>query len=301
MFSKKIPTRFYFKQLGLASGIFFISIIIFLTTFNNISNKFTNNYLFWFSFLSGFLWVIGQLFQFIYYNRAPLSFVAPFSCASSLILTFIFSLSLDETSVNNIHHIIFSLISIGFILVGVFLMGYSQKEETSKTKNYKKYNVWITILIIVISSIFFQGLYIFPQLILKIQPSLPSDITTQFSQIFPTGLGMFVGSLICCFTIWIILAIKHKNHKRMYNPLLSKSTYLYIFVGFVHLSGTICNLFSVTYNGSVVANLFSQFSTVVSLFSGIFILKEKKNFSEWIFIISGLIIMITSLFLINAF
>lgn len=212
---------------------------------------------------SGLFWGIGQWLQFEAIDRSTVSQVMPISNGSQLVFTTLFAwIFLGEKYFGWTAFIVFICLTV--IIVGVALATKTSLNKKSDT-NKRVYFI-----------------IIFSSLSLACYVTIPNFFNIDSSLLFlPQSIGMLI--------IAFILNLRNKHNANAKNVLKNFSTgisWLVANVSLFYVSG---------YLGLGLAFTISQMCVLVSIFGGIFLLKDRKSEQEMRQVYMGSMLMVIGL------
>lgn len=248
------------QMFGIGAGASIIGLIAYFITGQN-----TTPAAFWFSFVCGALWCIGQIGQFISFKRIGVSNTIPLSTCFQLVGSSVLGvLLLGQWATPKAKLIGFGAL----ILVVIGSLLTSKKDQASDGKMSAK-----DILFLLCTT---AGYWVY-----SLFPNMPAVAGQPSEAIFlPETLGILFGSVLYCIFSGNIKAFKQKEQ------------YLNILGGLSWGIAALAYVFSAKDNGVNMAFIFSQLNVIIGTFGGIWILKEHKTKKEMTFTIAGILLMI---------
>lgn len=243
--------------LGMSIGAVIVGAIVAITNGMEL-----NVGTFFLAMLAGALWTIGQIGQFVSFTRMGVSSTIPLSTGfqlvgNSLIGVLIFG-EWAESSAR-----ILGVIALVLVVIGVI--------STSVSDNRVNNGITITnIGFLLVTTIGYWIYSSFPKMVSANGQNL----------ILPEMLGILVGALI------YMLATK-KSY-----ALAERTTWLNLFAGIAFGIGSLFYIYSVKANGVAAAFIYSQLSSIIATFGGIWLLKEAKTHREMLFTVLGLLLIV---------
>ncbi|WP_261805873.1 GRP family sugar transporter [Lapidilactobacillus luobeiensis] len=218
------------------------------------------------SLLSGFCWGLGQLFQFIALREGDVSVIMPFSSGSQLVFTTLASgLLLGEW--RGAANISLALLAVLLAVVGVVLISKSDQGKRIELKD---------LAIVLLSSLF-----------LCAYATITKFFKIPSAQIFlPQALGMLTISLGLFF-----LDKEQRTTHFVKTNLLTGLLWGIANFGLFYSANRI---------GMSLAYTISQFCLVITIFSGILVLKESKTRNELVHILIGIVLFILAITLLSS-
>jgi glucose uptake protein len=214
---------------------------------------------FFISLLSGVFWACGQYFQFLALEKAEVSKVMPVSVGTQLLfVTLASGFFLKEWT--DLTTVIFSIMALGVILTGVFLVTKTTHQQTGLTQQ---------VLLYLCCSSAFLMLYVTVTGLFQISGA---------QSFLPQAVGMFLGGSV--------ISLKSKQQlrfRKIIHNLGTGSTWV--------IANT--SLFAVSSSlGVGVTYSFSQMSLLVATYGSIILLKEQKVGREKQFVALGSLLYI---------
>lgn len=223
--------------------------------------------------LAGAFWVIGQIGQFIGYQKIGVSTTMPISTGLQLIGTSLIGVVLFgewSTSVEKIA----GLVGIVLLIIGITLTAFTENQEKQQ-----KDNLGLTLLVLVLTTIGFC-----------IYEAIPKGLASSGIAIFfPESLGMFVAAVLYLLFSRQTVAFKEKT------------SWKNILGGLIFSLAATSYIYSVHDNGVNSAFIASQLSVVISTLGGILVMHEKKTSRELIYTILGLILIVSGAVITSIF
>ncbi|ULQ58561.1 GRP family sugar transporter [Brucepastera parasyntrophica] len=228
--------------LGTTAGTLIIALALLVFTRHVISAR-----TFILSFLSGALWVVGQLGQYQAYTRLGVSGTMPVSTGlqltgTSLIGVFVFG------EWPGIQEKLIGFSALAIVIIGIYLTSLKRKTPVSKVD--KK-----SLLILVLTTLGYLAYSSIP----KITDRAGTAI------FFPQALGMFIAA-----NIYILFS----RQTPVYRAAVSWKNML---SGVLFSIGALAYILSAHLNGIATGFVLSQLCVVVSTIGGIVILREQKT------------------------
>ncbi len=240
----------------------FIAFGIFLSTliampFLNFSSAFS-----FYGFISGVMWVLGNLLTIISIRLIGLSKVAPIVGAAIILVSFLWGIFFFNEQLTST---ILALIGIILLILGLPLI-VSGREEKSNSSNK-------AIIYSLIAGIIF-GSYITPLKLSALQP---------MEYIFSMALGILVtGGVVYLLSLYT--RKQKSNYEKMLNGLLS---------GVLWSVGNLASLFAINLLGLSIGLPLTQMQLLVAVSWGIFYFKEVSDKRIIIKIILGAILLVS--------
>lgn len=252
---KKIKGNPANEILGTGIGALIIGIISIIFVTDKISMQ-----AFIISFVSGLFWVVGQIGQYISFNKIGVSKTMPLSTGLQLIGTSLIGVIFFNEWPGLINRII------GFLVILLIIVGavLTTRGEGSKSGAIKE-----GVILLATTSI---GYWVYS--------AIPKVVNADGINIFlPQMIGVFLGSVI--FALF-------KNRK----VFTEKKSFKAIVVGFTFSISSLAYIFAAQQIGVASAFIITQLNVVISTIGGILILHEEKTRKELISTIIGLILII---------
>lgn len=211
--------------------------------------------------LSGAFWTIGQLGQFISYQRIGVSNTMPISTGLQLVgNTIIGVVIFGEWRTANQY--LLGTIALILIIVGVALTAISQ----NSTKRVRGQDV----LFLVVTTLGYLVYSSFPKTVSAGAQSL----------LLPQTVGIFVGA-----SLYVLLTKRPQVFGQ-------RATWLDLVAGLLFGIGMYSYIMSAQVNGVTSAFIYSQLSVIISTLGGMTILKEFKQGQELLATLAGLALII---------
>ncbi|WP_099973905.1 GRP family sugar transporter [Lactobacillus terrae] len=245
--------------LGTGIGAIIVGILVEIFTHPSVSLG-----VFLLSLLSGGFWVLGQIGQYISYDRMSVSRTMPISTGFQLIGTSLIGVLIFGEWSSSIAKIV-GFIALAILLVGVLLTAVTDKDSDNNGVD--------------ISSI---ALLLFTSIGYWVYSAIPKAVTASGTAIFfPQMLGVFLGA--------VIYLIATKKISLSFNQVESWKD---VSVGIIFAVSALAYIFSAKLNGVATAYIISQFAVVISTLGGLLILREKKSRRELLFTIIRLVLIV---------
>ena len=256
----KVPNSKPANQIfGVGMGATIVGIIVTLIQHPAMSMP-----VFFLSLLSGALWTIGQIGQFISFTRIGVSKTMPISTGLQLVgNTIIGALIFGEWKTSN--DFIFGIIALVIIMAGVILTAYTEKGDSFTQKNTNK-----DILFLVLTTVGYLAYSSFPK-------TITADAESMF---LPQTLGILLGSVI-------YLALS--GNKAAFKE---KASYLDLFAGISFGIAAYAYIISAQVNGVTNAFIYGQLSVIISTIGGMTLLGERKQGKELVATLAGLCLIV---------
>ncbi|WP_239256367.1 GRP family sugar transporter [Listeria ilorinensis] len=215
------------------------------------------------SFVSGAFWSLGQMNQFRAFTQVGVSKTMPLSTGMQLVGTSLFGVfAFHEWGTTA--KLVLGFSALVLIIIGIALTSYQENKDAEQGTNMKK-----GLATLLVSTIGYVGYVVVTRWF---------DIDG-WDAILPQAVGMVMAALL--------FAIK-SDEKRF-----TKQTFLNIIPGLLWATGNLALLFSNAMVGIATGFSLSQMGVVISTLGGILFLGEKKTKKEWIFVVIGVILVIT--------
>lgn len=221
---------------------------------------------FWWCFLAGAGWSIGQLTQFSGFIHLGAATTTPISAGTQLVAVNLIGVLFLGSWQSPLAKII-GFIAVILVIIGVFLTTKTSKQSKAHEKKANRY----LIELILGSMIGYGACSTFPKV-----PQANGWVTFP-----PQAVGMIVSAVI------IALIIPKYRHL-----IFSRLTFKNMATGFNTSLGTIGYLVSLMINGVSTAFTLSQMSIVVGTLVGLIILHEHKSKRELVYIIAGMLLVV---------
>lgn len=250
------------QSMGIAIGGMVFAIVVFL-----VKRPEMDTAIFLISMLSGVLWAIGSIGQFMGLTYLGVSRSMPISDGGQIIGTSLLGVLLGDWATQSSK--MFGFSALFLIIVGIIFTSY--KEGKSGFKPQWKKGLLIN-LVSILGFTFYVGVLKY----FKIDG---------WTSLLPQSFGQVVG-------IWLISLFFFKVQP------FNKPAFKNGIVGIIWAVGNIALLLSQVKIGLSVAYPVSQTSVIVSVLGGVFFNKEHKSRKEWISTLAGMVIILAGLFLI---
>lgn len=236
------------QMFGIGAGASLVGLVTFLVT-----GAKTTPFAFAFSFICGALWCIGQIGQFISFQRIGVANTIPlsscFQLVGSSLLGMIFLGQWHSPKAK-----ILGLCALAFVVCGSL---FTSKGDQKGDKKVQAKDV----LFLLATT---AGYWVY-----SLFPNMPAVASQSSEAIFlPETLGILFGSLL-----YIVFTKSGAAFKQ-------KEQYLNIFGGLSWGIAALAYVFSAKENGVNMAFIFSQLNVIIGTFGGILILKEHKTKTE---------------------
>lgn len=252
---KKIKGNPANEILGTGIGAIIIGLISLMFTTGSISAK-----TFIISFISGLFWVIGQVGQYIAFNKIGVSKTMPLSTGLQLVGTSLIGVIFFNEWPGVSHRII------GFLVILLIIFGAIL---TTRGESGKPGAIKAGVILLASTSI---GYWVYS--------AIPKVVDADGINIFlPQMLGVFVGAVI--FALF-------KNRK----VFAEKKSWQAVAVGFTFSISSLAYIFAAQRIGVASAFIITQLNVVIATLGGILILHEKKNKKELVNTLIGLALII---------
>lgn len=230
--------------------------------------------LFLLSALGGACWVIGQVGQYISYEKIGVSETMPISTGLQLIgVPLVGVLAFGEWSSPQAK--LYGFIGILVLIIGVVLTSFTDRGTSEGNKS----NQVSTIILLVLTSLGYIT-----------SSSIPKALHGNSVSIF---FGQTFGMLVAVFIYTLVTKNLHVWKE--------KSTVQSGGAGILYAIAALAYILSVQDNGVNMAFVISQLCVVISTLGGLIFLHEKKTRSGLIFTIAGLILIIGGAMLTTLF
>ncbi|MEJ6400306.1 GRP family sugar transporter [Nicoliella lavandulae] len=254
------------QLLGTTYGALVVGILIWLIKKPTV----TTEDFFW-CFIGGMGWSLGQLTQYNAFKKLGVSTTTPITTGLQLVgVNIIGVLFFGSWQSGIAKGIGFSAVIL--VAIGVFLTTRTGDNNNNNSINKREFTKNI-IQLIVGSGIGYTACSTLPKI-------TGADGWTTFP---PQSIGMFAAAVI-----FSLLIKSYRDQK----PLFKKETFKNMFTGFNSGIGTTGYLISITLNGVSTGFTLSQMCVVVSTFGGLVILRERKSGKSLIFTICGVALVL---------
>ena len=225
---------------------------------------------FWWCFLGGIGWSIGQLSQYNAFIKLSVSTTTPITAGTQLACVNVIGVLFFGSWQSNLAKIIgFSAMIL--IILGVFLTTRTgQKHQSVANKRAFAKNI---IQLILGTGIGYTACSTLPRI-----PNAQGWATFP-----PQTVGMIVSAVV-----FSLLIKKYRAQK----PLFSSKTFKNLLTGFNSGLGTFSYLISMILNGVSTGFTLSQMTTVVATFVGLVILHEHKTGRSLFYTLSGVVLVV---------
>lgn len=251
------------QLVGTTYGALVVGILIYL-----IKQPLMTPSIFWWSFLGGVGWSLGQLAQYRAFINLGVATTSPITAGIQLLGVNFIGVAFFGSWKSAIAKTIGG-IAIVLIILGVFLTTRTGKKHQS-IKNKKKFIKYVLELIIG-TGIGYTACSTLPRI-----PDASGWST------FP---GQTVGMIISA--VLIALIFYPRSH-----AVLSKATFTNVLTGFNSGFGTLSYLISMILNGVSTGFTLSQMTIVVATFIGLVVLREHKSGKSLAYTLSGVALVV---------
>lgn len=243
--------------LGVGIGATIFGVIVTL-----IQRPAMDKFSFSMALLSGMLWTIGQIGQFVSFTRIGVSKTMPISTGLQLIgNTIIGVLMFGEWK--EINQYVIGTLALILIIIGVVLTSVSKNPNSKKVTSKD-------LLFLLATTI---GYWIYS--------AFPKTISASAQALFlPQMIGILIGALI-----FAIFTGRRKD-------ILQKATWLDAIAGIAFGIGAFSYIMSAQINGVTNAFIYSQLSVILSTLGGMTLLGEHKYGKELLATLVGLALII---------
>lgn len=253
----------YNQIVGTVAGAFIFGVILMAIVRPTITWP-----LFWISALAGALWVVGQVGQYISYEKIGVSETMPISTGLQLIgvplVGMIFFGEWAKTQQK-----IWGFLGIIILIIGVVFTSLTDQ----KTEEGSKKNQVATIILLIVTSLGYISSSSLPQTPIAVQ----GDSISFF-------FGQTAGMLVAVFIYTLVTGNTH--------AWVEKTSLQGGAAGLLYGIAQLAYVFSVKDNGVNISFVMSQLCVVISTLGGIIFLKEAKSRRDLIFTIIGLVLII---------
>ncbi|GAO99573.1 GRP family sugar transporter [Fructobacillus ficulneus] len=240
--------------------------------------------------LSGLVWAMGMVFQFLLFKQMGVSLGMPLSTAGQIIMNALLAATLlGEWS--NVAMWIVGIVSIALVVTGATLISKPDKSNAGAAKIDAK-----GIFYLVMSTAGFMLYFVLPNFLSKIGyissniKEAGHGLNYMTAIVGPQAIGQVVGATI-------IVLFVFREGKQMF----ALPTWKNLTTGLVWAVGNIFMFISSANPdvGQTIATALSQLSIVVGTFGGIYILHEKKTSTQMKFVIAGTLFVLVGAILIG--
>lgn len=253
----KVKGRPVNQILGMGLGAVLVGIVVALANGAHL-----NAGTFILAMIAGALWTVGQIGQFVSFTRMGVSSTIPLSTGFQLVGNSLIGVLAFGEWPGMIAKII-GTVALALVIIGVI--------STSVSDNHADSGVTASnVFFLLITAIGYWIYSSFPKMVAANGEDL----------ILPEMLGILVGALL------------YMLFTRQTNALMEKTTWLNLFAGIAFGIGSLFYIYSVKENGVAAAFIYSQLSSIIATFGGIWLLKEAKTHREMIFTVLGLILIV---------
>lgn len=257
----KVQNSTVFNQIGgTVAGSLLFGLIAMLTTRPSISWS-----LFLLSALGGACWVIGQVGQYLSYDRIGVSETMPISTGLQLIgvpLVGVIAFGEWESPQSKIY----GLIGILILIVGIIFTSFTDKGTSDGSKS----NQLSTIILLALTTLGYIA-----------SSAIPKALDGSGVSIF---FGQSVGMIIAVFVYTLVT-----NNLHIWKERATLKSGL---AGILYSIGALAYIMSIKENGVNMAFVVSQLCVVISTLGGLILLHEKKTRRGLIFTVIGLALII---------
>lgn len=253
----KVKGRPVNQILGMSIGAVIVGIVVALANAPKLSVG-----VFFLAMLAGALWTIGQIGQFVSFTRMGVSNTIPLSTGFQLVGNSLIGVLIFGEWASTTARVI-GAIALILVIIGVISTSVSDNHANSGVTTA---NVSFLLLTTI-------GYWIYS--------SFPKMVSANGQDlILPEMLGILVGALI-------YMVVTNQSY-----ALKERTTWLNLFAGIAFGIGSLFYIYSVKANGVAAAFIYSQLSSIIATFGGIWLLKEVKTHREMVFTVLGLLLII---------
>ncbi|MHA8138552.1 GRP family sugar transporter [Lactobacillaceae bacterium Scapto_B20] len=226
---------------------------------------------FWWCFLAGFMWSIGQLSAYVAYDKLGVATTAPISAGAQLIFVNIMGVLFFGSWITPVAKII-GFIAVVLIIAGVYLTTRGDDDNSNQVE--KSPHFVKNIMILIFGAALGYGSC-------SVLPKIPN--AAGWATFPPQAIGMFTSA-----TIFALLFKQFRDQQ----PFFKRSTFKNIITGVSSNLGTFAYMFSILLNGVSTGFTLSQMATVVSTFGGLVILHETKHKKALFYTLTGCLLVV---------
>lgn len=250
--------------IGITSGALIFAIIVYFFT----GPAYTLQIIL-ISFLTGFMWTVGQIYQLKAFKLIGVSRAMPLSTGMQLIGTALVGVvAFGEW--NTPFRLITGAIAILLIIAGVFSTAFTEATQ-SETSGFMRRGL----IMLAVSSLGYI-LYVV---------TLQAFSIDGISAILPQAVGMVVSAFL------MTLRNTEENSAGNAAPIFTKSTLLLTLPGISWASGNIAMIYANSLVGVATGFSLSQLGVIISTLGAIFLFKEEKTKKELLFVIVGVFLV----------
>lgn len=254
---------------GTALGLLIASIGVFA-----VARPTTDPKSFMMALLAGAFWIMGQVGQYVGYQKIGISRTMPISTGFQLIGTALIGVFIFGEWSTTVQRIA-GIIGIIMLIIGIWFTSITDQSDSKGSRGV----IIRTIIMLLFTTIGYC-----------IYESIPKGLQDSGIAIFlPESLGMCLGVII-----YLIFS-------RQMSAFKQKTSYLNAIGGLVFSIAAVSYIFSVRDNGVNTAFIVSQVSVVISTLGGMLVMHEHKSRREMIFTMLGLVLIIAGAFTTSLF
>lgn len=253
----KVKGRPVNQILGMGLGAVLVGILVALANGIQLSVG-----AFILAMLAGALWTVGQIGQFVSFTRMGVSSTIPLSAGFQLVGNSLIGVLIFGEWPGAVAKII-GAIALALVIIGVISTSISDNKADSGVNASN-------VIFLLITTIGYWVYSSFPKMVTANGESL----------ILPEMLGILVGALL------------YMIFTKQIDALRERTTWLNLFAGIAFGIGSLFYIYSVKQNGVAAAFIYSQLSSIIATFGGVWLLKEAKTHREMVFTVLGLILIV---------
>ncbi len=258
LFIAKIGGKPANQILGTTAGALLIAAISLI--FYHPSTTIT---VFLLSLLSGALWVVGQIGQYIAFTRLGVSRTMPLSTGLQLVGTTLIGVFIFHEWKGTTAEVV-GFSALALVVAGIYLTTIQDMTNGGGSFDFK------ALLLLFLTNFGYLA-----------YSSIPEVLgTAGMSIFFPQALGMFAAA---------VLYVLFSHNSPAFTQAVSWKNML---PGLLFAGASLTYIVSADKNGIATGFMLSQLSVVISTLGGIFFLKEQKSRREMIAIVIGLVLIV---------
>ncbi|TLG72710.1 GRP family sugar transporter [Culicoidibacter larvae] len=217
------------------------------------------------SFLTGFMWTVGQIYQLKAFKLIGVSRAMPLSTGMQLIGTALVGVvAFGEW--NTPFRLITGAIAILLIIGGVFLTAFTEASQSETSGLMRR-----GLMMLALSSLGYI-LYVV---------TLQAFAIDGISAILPQAIGMVVSAFLMTM----------RNTEENTEAIFTKRTLLLTLPGISWASGNIAMIYANSLVGVATGFSLSQLGVIISTLGAVFLFKEEKTKKELLFVIAGVLLV----------
>ncbi|RRG10985.1 MAG: sugar transporter [Lactobacillus sp.] len=265
----KIGGRPANQIFGTALGLLIVSIGVFAVVHPTTDAK-----SFIMALLAGAFWIMGQVGQYIGYQKIGISRTMPISTGFQLIGTALIGVFIFGEWSTTVQRIA-GVCGIIMLIIGIWFTSITDQSDGKGSRGV----ILRTIIMLLFTTIGYC-----------IYESIPKGLENSGLAIFlPESLGMCLGVIV-----YLIFS-------RQLDAFKQKTSYLNAIGGLVFSIAAVSYIFSVRDNGVNTAFIVSQVSVVISTLGGMLVMHEHKSHREMVLTVLGLVLIIAGAFTTSLF